>query len=1380
MQQSIWSAGLSGDRGLTPNGQHETEQQTGNPLIHPIWQPANPTHGTTTITQTNATHGFNFAHIPVVRPAPLPVQTKLTVGEPNDKYEQEADQVSDQVMRMPEPTAQGLPEDNNDGSNDGEDNPATPGDTSISGLITPLLQRHEENEAQPLQADSAGKAPPVSHETAAYINSAQGQGTPLGQSERNFFEPRFGYNFSRVRIHADDKAAMAARQINARAFTLGNDIFFGTNQYQPGTPQSRRLLAHELTHTVQQISPQPFVHTRNQVPTRTIQTATLSPPGRSVPALPISRAPSRALVLQRWESALPEPNLIFNVNADEPVSRIGNNTTAFLTGPLTDHKVRTGGLAANTTDQISNAWSDITSGEVRIPGTERAVEEQELSAPEIDTDTGTIESPPEITTEERVAQDSAEQIREAITEDRQRAHDAQDQHVSFPDREQTDSPNDSAGNVTEVRQRLNRINVDYSESIERPPSPEPDLSGEADPALIDTYASSLEERTTSLYEDNSSEIAQDRGENDFGPDNPLLDTQLNWEQFPPLEEEQSGDEIYQQALTESGLSPQQIEFTQNVNVVSDQLENGRAKLEQTSQGVQEDYTTELTGLEDNANVRIEEVMADAGAREAEVHEGTEERVGEARLQWGEESDRALEDHQSEVDLRIQEAESEISAEEQRFDNEAEQAIDNAVEEADSERERAEQRAEEELRRAEEEAEGGGFWSWVGSALDWVIDSIVTVISAIFDALNWVIDKIFKGLEWVIEQLVEIVRFVVVGIIQLAQMALGLLGDALEALFGEQARRWVDAINGFLNDSIDVLNVIYDWIRDALVGTIEFINQGLQAVVTLVKWACILIVMIMTGLWIRFLWIAIENFERLWNNIRASFDGLFDTMIDRSDEALKEFWTNFWTPATQLMLAVGLIIFIAGFFVGISEVVTIILLIVAVLYLATVAVELGHRFYEYGELIWNDNISGAREKLADTLLWLAFNLPFILLAIFGIRGGLKALRVREGTAGGSGRAVAEGEAGRPATESGRGTRSSEAPERIPESERAPAEERIRFIDPWVELARKYGLRADIVDMMRESGIWAHIFDRILERGVNAESAALIADMYGRTGIRILDSLSEAGIGTSVIESILADAHSLGQLNNIATLAESGALARLLRSGFDSADINLLTNELGLRGMETIDGLMENGVQRNPAIESARIANEINAAEEVRQLSTSGYLENPQGLRNFLRRVQAEVASGEHGLLNELREAAMRSRNGRVAIGQSLNPRGQADVIDHARSEALQIKTVTGGIERVINNIIEAARQLRGEGGARGRGGEVPPPGYLRIIKIIIENPNNPLYSLERGPLRQALIDSGITSETITGPDPTVGAQQLQVTNGTSSQGTPHVFAPSEFP
>jgi hypothetical protein len=86
----------------------------------------------------------------------------------------------------------------------------------------------------------------------AIARAAQDRGAPLPTALRSYYEPRFGRDFGDVQIHSDGNAADAARSIDARAYTAGQDIVFGTGAYAPDTVDGRRLLAHELTHVAQQ------------------------------------------------------------------------------------------------------------------------------------------------------------------------------------------------------------------------------------------------------------------------------------------------------------------------------------------------------------------------------------------------------------------------------------------------------------------------------------------------------------------------------------------------------------------------------------------------------------------------------------------------------------------------------------------------------------------------------------------------------------------------------------------------------------------------------------------------------------------------------------------------------------------------------------------------------------------------------------------------------------------------------------------------------------------------------------------------------------------------------------------------------------------------
>ena len=99
---------------------------------------------------------------------------------------------------------------------------------------------------------SAGPAPPVPEDTQKYLDRSAGGGAPLPEEARRYFETRFKADFSAVRIHDDDGADRAAKSLQAIAFTRGNDIYFSAGAYDPVTEPGRKLLAHELTHVVQQ------------------------------------------------------------------------------------------------------------------------------------------------------------------------------------------------------------------------------------------------------------------------------------------------------------------------------------------------------------------------------------------------------------------------------------------------------------------------------------------------------------------------------------------------------------------------------------------------------------------------------------------------------------------------------------------------------------------------------------------------------------------------------------------------------------------------------------------------------------------------------------------------------------------------------------------------------------------------------------------------------------------------------------------------------------------------------------------------------------------------------------------------------------------------
>jgi uncharacterized protein DUF4157 len=167
------------------------------------------------------------------KPAGQGIQRKLTVGAPNDVYEKEADHMADRVVsgvqRKP------IFESKND--------PA-------EGLQRKCAACEKEEKVQKKAAGPARSAAAPSVESG--ISRSKGSGSSLPSSTRNQMESSFGADFSDVKIHQDSGAKQMNKDLNAQAFTHGKDIYFDSGKYNPGNSAGKHLLAHELTHVVQQ------------------------------------------------------------------------------------------------------------------------------------------------------------------------------------------------------------------------------------------------------------------------------------------------------------------------------------------------------------------------------------------------------------------------------------------------------------------------------------------------------------------------------------------------------------------------------------------------------------------------------------------------------------------------------------------------------------------------------------------------------------------------------------------------------------------------------------------------------------------------------------------------------------------------------------------------------------------------------------------------------------------------------------------------------------------------------------------------------------------------------------------------------------------------
>lgn len=198
-------------------------------------------------TKENGGTGHDFAEMQVDSSIPFPIQKKMIVNAPGDAYEQEADRFAEQVTHAAD-------------------------DADIADAPTRI--RHFEVSDEP--------APPSVKDALA------SPGSPLSPPVKEDMEQRFGHDFSQVRVHSDGIAERSSQDLNAHAYTVGRDLVFGSDKFAPETPQGQRLLAHELTHVIQQTgltpgsmpiqrqTPAPAATKKENAPAQGMDTATES------------------------------------------------------------------------------------------------------------------------------------------------------------------------------------------------------------------------------------------------------------------------------------------------------------------------------------------------------------------------------------------------------------------------------------------------------------------------------------------------------------------------------------------------------------------------------------------------------------------------------------------------------------------------------------------------------------------------------------------------------------------------------------------------------------------------------------------------------------------------------------------------------------------------------------------------------------------------------------------------------------------------------------------------------------------------------------------------------------------------------------------------
>lgn len=810
----------------------------------------------------------------------LPIQTKLTVGAPDDPLEREADFVADKVMQMPaNNVVQRKCETCENGSKiqenkeDQQIHLRRKNDVSflqrkctdceeqvihrkpVSNFITPFVQ-----------AKAGGATTTLNDELSTKIENSHGAGSELDDPTKSFMEHGFGADFSAVKIHTGADSIQMNRQLNAQAFTSGKDIYFDQGKYEPDTEAGKKLLAHELTHVVQQGTatentpvqpklspgnPSPLkrtdvsettgspmenkgqkekLNTKEQSGLKT-QANAAAPPGddprinkataatKSAPALGLaptgSRKQSRGLPQQPGKKEAPV------VGIPKPTGKIA--ATAAPSGLLLTLPSTPASQLPETLNQVK-----ITAGESK----QLQKAEAAKLLPVVPESMGSAYGE---------AGGKAKYIAPKVNANVKNKFEGKGQWAA-PVLEEVKLPGpatfrpsnlssqfagaQASATISSAAQReLDNVSLDTDnlpEKLEN--SPELELSGEAN-------VSNIAEEQEEQYQDvlnakmaAAKEIQNDFGENDVikKPGNALLKTKHQLKSPKAVNTAQLGTGLI--------ASPEMA-------ARFDASLAGQANLKIGAQTgiylVEEDaYHQQLTLEKTKTDEQIQTETLKSKTNQNKAHQDAQKQVNESRIDWQNQLNKTESDFSSSATGAANQQINKINEEVRTGNAAAKTHYDEANKEANEKTVAAKKEAEDEKKKSNESS--GGFFGWLA-------DAASAAINALKKAVNFIFDKLRAALKWVFEKAkklalaaLELARKAVVGLIKGFGVLLKGFVDIAFAAFPSIR----DAINQKIDNAVDtavsLTNEAFDKFKKAVVAIIDTFSEIVDTVLAVVQ------------------------------------------------------------------------------------------------------------------------------------------------------------------------------------------------------------------------------------------------------------------------------------------------------------------------------------------------------------------------------------------------------------------------------------------------------------------------------------------------------------------------------------------------------------------
>ena len=857
------------------------------------------------------------------------IHTKLTVSTPDDPQEKEADEVADKVMRMQEPVNAALISDKNEDklqrNEEDEEIQAKP--------EVPLVNKiHNKSEpAQKLQAKGAtcgcgakedthihtkpetenniahnrsnislypsdvmrqsGRGPPTgSIPFEQILASSKGGGSALPGDTQTFMESRFNADFSGVRVHTDSTAASLSRSVNAQAFAHGNDIYFNSGKFSPDSTDGKTLLAHELTHTVQQgasksIQPKGYNIYKVYKKANNPKPDSLSADDQDSKSLknksklkdaeskvdnqtPVEGRDSKENKAGPKEGQNPKKEKTKekdNVNEKEG-SKEPAETTATSAGgvPAAEGGIENGSGSAvagpdqpesaelSTEDpgqiieQLKNAVPTeaasvyAQAGSASAQALQHQKTEIEKTIPELPVPTGL---PAKGANSGSLASKGEAEIKpNGNIGDKETAPESADpdalnnqlQIPQAPPAPQQPVTQLAGGEVTEEGQNDDALSLSAQNALQSTSIDTNQIStNTGDKPSVELNGEADPSQIHSAQNQSALEVQGAKA-------NAALGLQRNFGEndiYPEATSEILSGELKAGVRTPAtGAGKANAlpgEAVAGVNKAAAPFLQQKIGVEQDKYRIADDkFKTDTVSARTNADDEIAGATSETKEQQLADQRKAREEVTNSKKQWQTELDTVDKDYQSKATQATQDCQKNIGNE--KVKGEAEAAKHQAEGERKAEEEKQKADADAAQKKSEAKKESGGFWGWVKSKAKALIDGIKKAVNFIYDNLRKAVKFIFEIAKKLVVAAIELARKAIVGLIKgFGALLKGFVSIAFAA-FPEIANRINAKIDGAVTWAEDKVNKAAEFLKKAVSAILDFLAKTLDSLLGLIQ------------------------------------------------------------------------------------------------------------------------------------------------------------------------------------------------------------------------------------------------------------------------------------------------------------------------------------------------------------------------------------------------------------------------------------------------------------------------------------------------------------------------------------------------------------------